>query len=382
MGRASRVRVAGPLEPYAPGFREVLAGLGYAPSSAANQLQLMAHVSRWLAGKGLDAGALTPERVEQFVCSKRAEGLVRWRSAQSLVPLLDFLRDLEVVPVPVSEPAAPTPTERLLEQYRQYLVDERGLTAGTVRHYQDTAVVFLAGREHEDGLDLEDLTADDVSRFVLAECARRSAGSAKNMVKGLRSLLRFFHVKGITAVPLSGVVPAVAGWSGTSLPRAIDAKAVARWLSSCDRRTSTGRRDVAVLMLLVRLGMRAGEVAALELGDVDWRRGEIEIHGKGSRLERLPLPVDVGEALAGYVSRGRPRSEHRELFLRVKAPQGAMGASGVKRIVRSACLRAGLPSMGAHRLRHTAATELLRHGAALPEIGQVLRHRSIATTAI
>jgi site-specific recombinase XerD len=377
MDKASRVRVTGPLASYAPGFRKELAAQGYTTLSATNQLRLLAHVSRWLAGKELDAGGLTPERVEEFLRARRAEGYVCWRSAQGLVPLLEFLGRLGVVPVPAA--ATPTPAEELVERYRQYLVSERGLSAATVRRYQCAASVFLAAWE-QGGLELEGLTAADVSRFVLGECARRSVGSVKSMVSELRSLLRFLHLEGMTPVSLTGVVPAATAWSVGSLPRAIDVGAVARLLASCDRRTSTGRRDFAVL--LVRLGMRAGEVAALELGDVDWRRGEIVVRGKRSRLERLPLPVDVGEALAGYVRRGRPRIGLPALFLRVKAPQGALNSPGVRRIVRAACGRAGLPSMGAHRLRHTAATELPRQGAALPEIGQLLRHRSIDTTAI
>jgi len=151
---------------------------------------------------------------------------------------------------------------------------------------------------------------------------------------------------------------------------------------SCDRRTSTGRRDHAILLLLVRLGLRAGEVAALKLDDVDWRQAEIVIHGKADRRERLPLPIDVGEAVAGYLRWSRPRTGSRQLFLRVKAPIVGLSGDGVTRVVHAACHRAGLQLVGAHRLRHTAATEMLRRGGGLVEIGQVLRHRSLLTTAI
>jgi site-specific recombinase XerD len=202
------------------------------------------------------------------------------------------------------------------------------------------------------------------------------------VVSGLRAWLRFLHVAGMTPVSLAGSVPAVAGWSGTSLPRAMNPTSVKALLGSCDRRTVKGRRDLAVLTVMARLGLRVSEVAALELADVDWRGGQILIRGKASRVERLPLPVDVGQALADYVQRGRPRGEHRELFLRMVAPHGAVTASAVKVIVHAACARVGLPPLGAHRLRHTVASDLLRHGAGLPEIGQVLRHRSIAATAI
>jgi site-specific recombinase XerD len=263
-----------------------------------------------------------------------------------------------------------------------YLLEERGLAAGTVRYYERVARLLLAGVAAPDGgLDLGLLTADDVGRFVLGECAARSVGSAKNVVMALRSLLRFLHLEGITAGDLAGAVPAVAP-QPRSLPRALDPGVVARLLASCDRRTSTGRRDFAVLTVLARLGLRAGEVAAIELGDIDWRRGELLVRGKGGRRERLPVPVDVGQALASYVQRGRPRVRCERLFLRVYAPIAGLSGDGVSRIVHAACRRCGLPLVGAHWLRHTAATETLRAGASLEEIGQLLRHGSTFTTAI
>jgi integrase len=160
----------------------------------------------------------------------------------------------------------------------------------------------------------------------------------------------------------------------------LEPAAIARLLASCDRRRTVGRRDYAILLLLARLGLRAREVAALELEDVDWRRGEILVRGKGGRQDRLPLPGDVGEAIVSYLRR-RPRQESRALFVRVVAPSGALERSAVSGIVRSACTRAGLPRVGAHRLRHTTATEMLKAGASLPEIAQVLRHRDQKTTS-
>lgn len=379
MDKASRVRVGRPLAPYAAGFREELVGRGYAVPSAATHLVLMAQLSRWLEGMGLDVGDLTPDRAEEFLCANRAMGHRFPRSADGLAPLLAYLRDAGVVPPP-SAPVR-TASEALVERFGVYLGRERGLAAGTIVGYQHAATLLLAALD-DGGRDIERLTHADVNGFLLAEGSRRTVASAKNLVTGLRSLLRFFHVEGITAASLSGAVPTIAGWSGSSLPRGIDAGSVRRLLAGCDRRTAKGRRDFAILMLLARLGMRAGEVTALELGDVDWRGGEIAVRGKGNRLERLPLPVDVGEALAGYARRGRPRSEHRKFFLRVLAPHRGLTVGAINVVVHAACDRASLPSIGTHRLRHTVASELLRRGAGLPEIGQVLRHRSIATTAV
>lgn len=378
MNRSSQVRVGRPLAPYAAGFREELVGRGYADRSAQTHLGLMAQLSRWLQDGGLDVGELTSDRAEEFLLAHHAAGRRFPRSADGLAPLLAYLRGVGVVPPP-STPVR-TASEELVERFGVYLVRERGLTAGTIVGYRHVATLFVASLDDSES-DLEWLTAATVNGFVLAQCAQRSVASAKNLVTGLRALLRFFHVEGITASSLSGTVPTVSGWS-SGLPRGIDARSAKLLRASCDRRTTKGRRDSAILALLVRLGMRAGEVAALELGDVDWRAGEIAVRGKGNRLERLPLPVDVGEALAGYARRGRPRSEHPQLFLRVIAPHRRLTVGAISVIVHAACERAGLPPVGTHRLRHTVATELLAHGAGLPEIGQVLRHRSIATTAI
>ncbi|MFN2627092.1 MAG: tyrosine-type recombinase/integrase [Gaiellaceae bacterium] len=166
--------------------------------------------------------------------------------------------------------------------------------------------------------------------------------------------------------------------------RSTSRSAVSRsFVASCHRRSTAGRRDFAILTLLLRLGLRRGELARLQLGDVDWRAGEIVIRGKGDRQERLPLPTDVGKAVAGYLRRGRPASaEGRWVFVRVKAPHRPLSPAGVTQVVVSASRRAGLGEIAAHRLRHTAATEMLRAGATLPELGQVLRHCSLLTTAI
>jgi integrase/recombinase XerD len=221
-----------------------------------------------------------------------------------------------------------------------------------------------------------------VSEFVLRESRRSSVGSAKCMVTRLRALLRFLHLEGEIERDLADAVPSVASWRLASLVKALDARSVARLLSSCDRRIRVGRRDFAILTVLSRLGMRAGEVAALRLSDVDWRAGEVLIRGKGSRQERLPLPADVGETLAGWLARGRPRCGSAFVFTRVRAPHGGLSAGAVSQIVRRACQRAGLPVVGAHRLRHTAATEMLRAGGSLTEVGQVLRHRGRDVTSI
>jgi site-specific recombinase XerD len=378
----SRIRVTGPLEPYVSGFVAALTERGYTPVSTAHQLRLMAHVSRWLASEGLAPDDLSPARVEQFVAARRGAGYVNYVTPRALASLLEHLRDLGVVP-PAAELSL-SELEELLVSYRVWLCSERGLASITARNYSDMVRPFLAARVNATGeLDLRTLAAGDVLAFVLAECPHRRPGSAKLLVTALRSLLGYLHVEGVIARPLAPVVPSVAGWRLAGLPRGLGAEEVTVLLDGCDLETAVGARDLAILKLLVRLGMRRGEVAALTLDDIEWRSGEILVRGKGSRRERLPLPVDVGNALADYLRRGRPISaEGRSVFVRVKAPHRALTPAGVSQVVIAAGHRAGLGRVTAHRLRHTTATELLRSGAPLVEIGELLRHRSQQTTAI
>jgi len=378
MDVVSRVRVTGPLAGFAGGFGSYLAGAGYTQSSACGQVRVLAHLSRWMEDRGVAPAELTGHRVREFLAARRAAGYRQWLSERGLGPLLGFLRDAGAVPEPEC-PVPVTAVDVLLARYGGYLAGERGLAASTVRYYLDEARGFLAGREGR----LAGLTAAEVSGFVAAACRRRSTGSAKILVTALRSLLRFLAVEGLAPPGLAGAVPAVAGWRGGGLPKALPDGQVAALLASCDRDTATGRRDFAVLVLLSRLGLRACEAAVLELDDIDWRAGIVTIRGKGRRDEQLPLPLDAGEALAGYLRDGRPGGgASRAVFLKSRAPAGRLSADAVKMIVRLACRRAGLPEAGAHRLRHSAATGMLAAGAPLAEIGQVLRHRSVSTTAI
>ena len=256
-------------------------------------------------------------------------------------------------------------------------------TAETVEGYVHAVRPFVAGIGGDRELDLRGLTAAQVTAFVVARCPRQSRGAAKLTVTALRSLLGFLHVEGVIERSLVGAVPSAASWRLSGLPRALEPDQVRRLLASCDRASGSGRRDFAILVLLVRLGLRAGEVAGLRLDDVDWRAGELVVVGKGRRAERLPLPIDVGEALTAYLADGRPpTAQDRCLFVRVKAPHRGLTTGGITQVVVSAAKRADLGQIHAHRLRHTAATEMLRAGAPLAEIGQLLRHRTPLTTAI
>ena len=379
----SRVRVPGPLEPYAEDFRSQLAERGYSPDAAAVQLQLMGHLSGWLAGRGLDAAGLTAALVDAYLAERRSLGCASHWTRRALAPLLGFLQRQQVAPAEVtSGPAGPV--EALLGRYARWMAAERGLAETTIRRNVELARPFVAGWERAGRVQLEPLRAADVIAFVVARCHDARGGTAPRMVTALRSLLRFLHVDGLIDQPLATAVPAVAGWKLTGLPTALQADQVAALLASCDRATAVGRRDLAILTVLVRLGLRAGEAAALRLDDIDWRRGELTIHGKGNRHDRLPLPADVGQAIVAWLTAGRPDTTAggREVFMRVRAPHEALTRGAVTQVVARAAQRAGLGPIYAHRLRHTAATGMLRAGGSLPEIGQVLRHRHALTTAI
>jgi integrase/recombinase XerD len=371
-------RVEGSLAPFAEGFAADLAGQGYSPLSAANLLRLMAHLSRWLDAERLEPADLDSGRAEGFLAERRRLGYVGWLSGRGLAPMLGYLRGLGVVPL-LPCPGPVTAEEVLLGRFRGYLTGERGVTVPVAARYVSVVRPFTAGRAAR----LGEVTAAEVSGFVTTRCAGSAVWAAKELVTALRSLLRWLHLEGMTAAGLDAAVPPAAGKRSSGLPKGLPGGQVTALLASCDRQTAAGRRDFAVLTVMARLGLRAAETAALDLDDIGWRAGELLVRGKGRRDERLPLPADVGEAIAGYLHGGRPGTGgSRAVFVRSCAPHGGLSAGGVGGIMRQACVRAGLPVTGAHRLRHSAGTAMLRAGAPLAEVGQVLRHRSAETTAI
>jgi integrase/recombinase XerD len=376
------VRIYGPLATHAGGFRSWLIGQRfYSPSTTDGHLRLMAHLSRWLLADGLDCCDLTEEHMQEFVAARRAAGYYNLRTLRAVEPLTAYLRQVGAVPEPVVSTQA-APQDDLLAAFRCYLSVDRGLVAGTVDNYVRLARGFLDFCGRQGVADLAGVTADHLGTFVLNECARRPGGSARHAVTPLRALLRFGQLRGLTTADLALAVPRAVNRRGAGLPRSLTQRDITSLLTSCDRRTGRGRRDHAMLLMLARLGLRAGELAALRLEDVDWRAGEIDIPGKGGRRERLPLPDDVGHALVAYLRRGRPQTADRRVFVRFAAPRSGLSSGAVTAIVQQAGVRAGVTVTGAHQLRHTVAVELLRAGAPMSEISQLLRHRRPATTAI
>jgi site-specific recombinase XerD len=300
---------------------------------------------------------------------------------RSTDPLVAYLLAAGAIAVPAAPP--PGAVEVLIDGFRRWMIDERGLAVGTVLRYESTARRFLNERHEACGSEfISGLKARDVVGFLVVECGRVSAGSAKGRVAELRALLRYLFLHGFTSRSLAVAIPPVAGWHGTTIPKTITAARIEELIASCDMSTPVGRRDRAVMLLVARLGLRSVEVVNLEFDDIDWRAGEIVVRGKARREDRMPLPFEVGEAVTAYLVSGRPASASRRVFLTAKAPIEPMPPARVTDICRRACVRVGIGRVGAHRLRHTLASELLRHGSTIVEVSQVLRHRDLATTAI
>lgn len=379
MGRPRGIRVSGPLGPFRDGVEQSLRAQGYSASRTVALILLMAHLSRWLDEHGLTVGDLTSESVERFFVAFRARHC--WcRTARCLAPVLGHLRAIGAVPLEVVEPAPGGAQDELLVSFERFLRDQRGLSETTVGAYGKYARVCVRAWWPGGEVAPSGLGAADVVAVVRWGVETMPPPSLRCMVTALRALLRFFHATGMTSCALVEAVPAMASWPRTARSP-VSAGAAERLVGSCDATTVVGRRDAAILTILTRLGLRAGEVAALTLDDLDWRAGELRIKGKGGRIDRLPMPADVGEALAAYLCDGRPASRHRAVFLRGTAPYGPVTRATVGGIVRLACDRAGLARIGPHRLRHLVATETLRAGASLPEIAQLLRHSTVSTTA-
>lgn len=383
--KVAEVRVGGPLARYAGAFEAALGQRGYAPLTRVNELRLMGHLSRWLQANGVSAGRFTSGQVEVFRAAQRAGGYGVPATVRVLTPMLEILRGLGVFPPgTAAEPAAVSGAEKLLASFTGYLLRERGLAASTAAAYTARASRFLQ-RCAPDG-SLAGLGADHVTGAVAAESRALSVGAVQFFVVALRAFLRFAFLEGLTCVDLSAAALGSTGRRHTSLPQGIDQASADALLESCDLDTKVGRRDYAVLIALLRLGLRAGEVARLRLEDIDWRAGQIVVHGKGHRVDRLPLPVEVGEAITGYLQHARPTGPRaaasREVFLRARAPIGGLGRCGVSHIVRRASTRAGIPATGAHRLRHTAACRMVSAGVPLTQISQALRHRDSTSTTI
>jgi integrase/recombinase XerD len=374
----------GPLVPYLTAFDRLLHRNGYASTTARRKVRLVRDFSAWLGRRAINIEDLTHEEAERYL---RYRARHRRRYTDDIVglkQLLELLREEGVVAhQKVCKPG--TPLDRLLDPYALYLREERAVAPVTVINYSQVARSFLTQRFNGGRANLSALRATDVLKFVQHQVARGSRKRAQLACSALRSFLQYARYRGEITSDLAAGVPGVANWSMPSIPRSIAPDDLRRVLASCNRRSAVGSRDYAILLLLARLGLRAGAITLLELDDVDWQAATLRVRGKGGHAHMLPLPVEVGEAIAAYLKIGRPISANRRLFLRSRAPiWGFKSQVAILSVVRHALARAGIesPSKGAHQFRHALACEMLRRGASLPEIGQILDHRNPQTTAI
>jgi site-specific recombinase XerD len=374
----------GPLAEHVRPFGEWAFEQGYSKHRVHRRVVLAAGFSQWLGRKGIRAREVGKEHLAQYLRHRSCEKQVHGGDNSSLKQFLEFLRCGGIVAAERLDCETMTPVEQCVREFETYLYDQRALAPITVSNYARCIRQFLTKRFGKQAVKLEGLRAEDVFGYVRQESRPTHFKHAKQITTSLRSFFQFARYRGVITADLSAAVPKVAGWSMTGIPRAITAGESRKLLRSIDRRHTKGRRDYAILLLLARLGMRSGEIARLDLDDIDWNSGSLKVRGKG-REARLPLPQDVGEAIVAYLRHGRPPATSRRVFLRCKAPfRGFRDSTVIAGIVRYAIERAGVqsPTHGAHQFRHALATQMLHHGGSLKEIGDLLGHRSVQVTTI
>ncbi len=372
----------GPQGSHVDGFAAWLKDRGYARRSVRRYVRIFGALGRWLHRHKLGARDLSTELAGRFL-HRSGIGEVRHQERAALKQVLAYLRQTGIAARDdsVSEPDF---AEYLIEEFRDYLLHDRALAEVTVQDRCSDVRFFLAARFGTGRVDVDRLSVSDLQDFVLDYARDRAPRSTQSLSTSLRSFLRFLYLRELISEELADHVPSVVCWRQTTPPKWLPDEDVERVLNCCDRHAATGQRDYAILLLLARLGLRAGEVRLLELGDIRWEAAEISVRGKGPRRKRFPLPGDVGEAIAAYLKNARPRCDSRRVFLRAVAPCRGLGPSTVGTIVSAALRRAGLnpPMKGAYLFRHSLATHMLRHGATLTEIGQILHHAHPDTTSI
>ena len=365
-------------------FMSVVSDLGYSPSTIQTQLKLLKSLMRWVEENHIVASNIDEGITDRFLIESGRKGAVRRGDNRTLHRFLDHLRIEGAIPHP-KPTFNDSPLTHLKSRYEDYLLKERGLSTVTGSRYWPYIRRFLLDRFGNKPMRFCELCPQDIDRFLLSHAHERTPKAAQLMVSAMRSFLRFLFRYGETRRDLSTAVPTVPAWRLSEVPKYIKPEEIELVLEACDRTTSVGRRNYSILLLIARLGLRAGEVIALELGDINWRTSEFTIRGKGQSCDRLPLPQSAGEALVIYLKNDRPECSTRRVFVRTRAPyRGFKDSTTVSTIVCRTVERSGLstPSKGAHLLRHSLATGMLRKGASMAEIGELLRHRSPNSTEI
>ncbi len=363
------------------GYRDELRRLRYSSHSQLRHHWQLYDLEIWLSQGGRSFGDLTAHRFDEFLSEQRERG-ERLVAQRGSAVLLTYLRSQGLIPE--EEKAVDlSPLGRLMDEYHIYLRDQRSLHPETIKNYDRAAAYFLKTLRLTDISEVAALSEEIIRRWTIMISSQRTCMSPRELLSCTRSLLRFLHLRGIIAAPLAQAIAPYRSYRGAQLPKYLLPKETERLLDKgCNRDTLAGQRDYAILLLLYRLALRACEVAALTLDDIDWRAGEIRVRGKGPKLDRMPLPADVGEALATYLRHHDFAFGDRHVFHTLRAPFVPVSRKVASRVVALAAKRIGLAHVGAHRLRHSAATAMLQSGASLYEVGEALRHQQSDTTAI
>lgn len=358
-----------------------LVAQGYPRDNAQHKLRLIVALGHWLKAQHCGLAALNETKVDAFLCARQRYRTIQRGDRTLLRWWLDQLRSRGDIPPPAK--VTPSALDRALQAYTDYLVRERGLARRTVCQYTHCVRGFLTERFGRGNLRLSRLRQADTNQHFQRKSATLCPSTLHSLAAALRAYFTFLRFRGDLQTDLASGVPTVACWRLSTVPRFLQPAEVQQLLASCDQHTVKGQRNYTILLLLARLGLRAGEVVALRLEDLHWDVGEMLVRGKGQLHDRLPIPSDVGQALAGYLRHGRPGCSTRHVFVRLNAPHREFACpSDISTIVRQAIDRAGLhpPCRGAHVLRHSLATHMLQRGASLAEIGEVLRHRAPTST--
>ena len=375
---------SGPLGCIIPAYAALLSQQGYTELSAHQQLRFLNDLNQWLHQQQIQVVDLSEQTIHRYLQSRHQRFRPRRDDAAILRRLVQLLRAHCLLPEEAIRPPD-NPRLQIENDYDRYLFKERGLSVATRVNYRIIIQRFLSFQYGDDPVCLADLNADSVIRFIQNQAERLSPKRAALMVTALRSFFRYLRYRGDITRDLAACVPTIPNWQFSTLPKFLQPGQVQQVLSQCDRRTARGRRDYAILLLLARLGLRACEIVSLTLDDIHWQVGEISIQGKGNRSALLPLPPDVGQAVADYLEKDRPTCSTRSVFIRMKAPRrGFVNSEAISTIVARTLKRAGIdsPHTGAHLFRHTLATEMLRQGSMLTDIALLLRHSSINTTVL
>ncbi len=373
----------GPLGKHLIEFDIWLSRSGYTRSTIKIKIRIARHLNEWLCQKKLKLKDLNEKSIRRFWDYYNRYHKGNPRNFNLLQDFLDWLREQNIIEKPTFVKRE-SKYDTILRDYTSYLENERGIATATVKSYVSTIERFLSQRFRRSEVLLTNLHATDITRFIFAQTKVYSLRYVQVVTTALRSFFRYLRFHGDIKVDLAASVPTVADRSQAELPKYLSTEDINKLLHGCDQTKPVGIRDYALLLLMARLGLRTREILEMTLDDINWEAGIITVRGKGGYQEQLPIPKDVGQAIVMYLKKARPKCDTRGLFVSTKAPLKALARSSICCIVRRACQRVGLspPHQGAHLLRHSLATRMLREGATMMDIAEILRHRSPATTEI